>query len=148
MSYYSNITGMKKKNILSLIVLITMICGFSSCTDKPLDAAVDSEFVLCSSSGWFDEYTDINGFFCTQRLIFYPNGRGEETIIRHFSNYPGDFEELKSSFYWEWDDDYYESIYIEYANGDYILFDELHIYFDEISGYFGDDYVTFEPFFH
>jgi len=35
---------------------------------------------------------------------------------------------------------------MEYDNGDYIYFDELHIYNDELSGYLGDDYVSFEPF--
>mgnify|MGYP001070282869 FL=1 len=100
--------------------------------------------VMNKGSGWFDEYTDIDNFYCTQRLIFHSDGRGEEIITRYF-RFPDDYEELESTFWWEWDDDY-RTIYMEYSNGDYIYFDDLHIYYDELSGYLGDDYVTFEPF--
>ena len=108
---------MKKKNILSLIFLLTILCGFNSCEDKPLDPIEDPEYILCNGSGWFDEYF----------------------------RFPDDYEELESTFWWEWDDDY-RTIYMEYSNGDYIYFDDLHIYYDELSGYLGDDYVTFERF--
>lgn len=135
---------MKKKNILSLIFLLTILCGFNSCEDKPLDPIEDPEYILCNGSGWFDEYTDIDNFYCTQRLIFHSDGRGEEIITRYF-RFPDDYEELESTFWWEWDDDY-RTIYMEYSNGDYIYFDDLHIYYDELSSYLGDDYVTFEPF--
>ena len=60
---------MKKKNILSLIFLLTILCGFNSCEDKPLDPIEDPEYILCNGSGWFDEYTDIDNFYCTQRLF-------------------------------------------------------------------------------
>lgn len=135
-----------KKNIFNLILLLTILCGFNSCVDKPLDPIDNPEDVLCNGSGWIDSYTDVDGFFCEQRLVFFYDGRGEETIIRHFSNFPGDFEELRSSFRWDWDDDNYSSIYMEYGNGDYIIFDDLSIHYDRLSGYFGDDYVTFRPF--
>lgn len=137
---------MKKTNILSLIFLLTILCGFNSCVDKPFDHIDDPEYILCNGAGWYDDYYDADGLYCEQRLIFHSNGRGEERIIRYFSDYPGDFKEFKYKFYWEWHDDYFDSIYMEYDNGDYIYFDELHIYNDELSGYLGDDYVSFAPF--
>lgn len=137
---------MKQTNILSLILLLTILCGFNSCVDKPLDPIDNPEYILCNGSGWWDEYEDVDGYYCEQRLIFHSDGRGQESIIRNFSDYPGDFKESKYSFYWEWNDDYYGSIYMEYDNGDYIYFDDLHIYYDKLSGYLGDDYVSFEPF--
>ena len=136
---------MKKTNILSLILLLTILCGLNSCVDKPLDPIDNPEYILCNSAGWWDEYYDA-GDYCEQRLIFYSDGRGEESIICHFSEFPGDFKEYKYSFHWAWDDDDYRSIYMEYDNGDYILFDDLRIYPNELSGYLGNDYVNFEPF--
>lgn len=136
---------MKKTNILSLIFLLTILCGFNSCVDKPFDHIDDPEYILCNGAGWWDEYNDVNGYACEQKLVFHTNGSGEETIIRYFT-FPYDYEKLTSTFYWEWDDSNYRSIYMEYDNGDYIYFDDLHIYYDELSGYLGDDYVSFEPF--
>lgn len=135
-----------KKNIFNLILLLTILCGFNSCVDKPLDPIDNPEYILCNNAGWWDDYHDVDGYYCEQRLIFHNDGRGEESIIRHYSDIPGDFKEFIYDFYWEWDDDYYGSIYMEYTNGNYVIFDNLRIYFDELSGYLGDDYVIFEPF--
>lgn len=137
---------MKKTNILSLIFLLTILCGFNSCVDKPFDHIDDPEYILCNGAGWWDDYYDNKGYYCEQRLIFYSDGRGKEIIIRHNSDFPGDFREFNYPFYWEWDDDYYGSIYMEYDNGDYIFFTDLHIYPNKLSGNFGGDNLIFEPF--
>lgn len=137
---------MKKTNILSLIFLLTILCGFNSCVDKPFDHIDDPEYILCNGAGWWDDYYDVDGYYCEQRLIFYSDGRGKESIIRYFSDYPGDFKEFKYTFYWQWDDDYYKSIYMRYDDGNDIYFDDLYIYYDELSGNLGGDDVTFEPF--
>ena len=40
---------MKKKSILSLILLLTVLCGFNSCQDKPFDPIDDDpEYLLCN----------------------------------------------------------------------------------------------------
>ncbi|WP_288200549.1 hypothetical protein [uncultured Parabacteroides sp.] len=58
---------MKKKSILSLILLLTVLCGFNSCQDKPFDPIDDDpEYLLCNATGWYDEYIDSNGYPCTQ----------------------------------------------------------------------------------
>lgn len=137
---------MKTKNILSLILLLTILCGFNSCEVRPLDQGYDPEYYLCNGRGWLDSYIDKNNYPCDQRLVFYADGGGKETIIRYFSNFPGDYEESTSSFRWYWDDEYRESIFIEFNNGDYYLFDRIEIYADELSGYLDGEYVTFEPF--
>lgn len=138
---------MKKKSILSLILLLTVLCGFNSCQDKPFDPIDDDpEYLLCNATGWYDEYIDSSGYPCTQHITFYSNGDGKETIVRYFSDFPGDFEELRNSFYWEWDDDYYGSIYMEYPNGDYLFFDQLVISPYELSGLLDGEKVVFEPF--
>lgn len=137
---------MKTKNILSLIVMLTILCGFNSCIDKPIDTAYDPEYYLCNGRGWIDTYFDDFGYECDQRLVFYADGRGRETIVRYFSNYPGDYEESTSNFRWYWDDVYLESLYIEFPNGDYYLFDDLYISPYELSGLLDGYEVTFEPF--
>lgn len=137
---------MKTKNILSLIFLLTIICGFNSCVDKPFDSTYNPEYYLCNSNGWFDRYTDRNGFVCDQILVFNNDGRGKETIIRYFSDFPGDFEELNSPFQWNWDDDDYSSISIDFPNGDYYLLDQLYISSYELSGLLDGAEVVFEPF--
>ena len=60
---------MKKKNILSLIFLLTILCGFNSCEDKPLDPIEDPEYILCNGSGWFDEYITTQGTQETERKM-------------------------------------------------------------------------------
>ena len=75
-----------------------------------------------------------------------PTVTAKKTIVRYFSDFPGDFEELHNSFYWEWDDDYYGSIYMEYPNGDYLFFDQLVISPYELSGLLDGEKVVFEPF--
>lgn len=137
---------MKTKNILSLILLLTIICGFNSCVDKPFDSTYNPEYYLCNGSGWFDRYTDRNGFICDQILVFNNNGKGKETIIRYFSDFPGDFEELNSSFQWNWDDEDYSSISIDFPNGDYYLLDQLYISSYELSCLLDGEKVVFEPF--
>ena len=49
-------------------------------------------------------------------------------------------------FYWDWEDYSYQSISMEYTNGDYLLFDQLRISEYWLSGILGDDEVTFEPY--
>lgn len=137
---------MKTKNILSLILLLTILCGFNSCEDKPLDEVYEPEYYLCNGSGWIDTYRDINGYICDQILVFLPDGRGRETIIRYFSDFPGDLEEINSNFRWYWDDDYYESIFIEFPNSDYYLFDDLFVGPDRLSVLLDGERVNFEPF--
>lgn len=136
---------MKTKNILSLILLLTILCGFNSCEVRPLDQGYDPEYYLCNGRGWIDSYVDRNGYVCDQWLEFYSDGRGRETIVRYFSDFPGDYEELTSSFYWNWDDDYYESIYLDFSDYRY-LFDQLYISSRELSGYLDGAEVYFEPF--
>ena len=46
---------MKKKSILSLILLLTVLCGFNSCQDKPFDPIDDDpEYLLCNATGWYE----------------------------------------------------------------------------------------------
>lgn len=137
---------MKTKNILSLILLLTILCGFNSCEDKPFDGIDDLEYILCNGSGWFEEYTDIDGYLCHQQLFFNPDGSGKEVITRFFDYSMQRYERISDTFLWSWNDDYGESIYMRYPNGDYIIFDDLRIFPDELSGYLGEDLVHFVPF--
>lgn len=58
-----------KKNIFNLILLLAILCGFNSCVDKPLDPIDNPEYTLCNNAGWWDEYHDVDGYYCEQRLI-------------------------------------------------------------------------------
>lgn len=137
---------MKTKSILSLIVLFAILCGFNSCVDKPFNPIDDPEYYLCNNRGWIYEYIDTHGFPCSQRLIFYSDDRGTEIFTRYYSNYPDDYTVDTYDFYWDREDYSYQSISMEYKNGDYLLFDQLRISEYWLSGILGDDEVTFEPY--
>lgn len=137
---------MKTKKIFSLIMLLTILCGFNSCEDKPFDETDNPDYYLCNGSGWIDTYIDINGYVCDQILVFRADGRGRETIIRYFSDFPGDFEEISSNFRWYWDDNFYDSLSIEFPNGDYYLFDDLYVGSYNLSVLLDGERVNFEPF--
>ena len=54
-------------------------------------------------------------------------------------------DELKTSFYWDWKDEYFDSFYVEYANGtDY--YEDVRIGNEYLKCFLNGDRVTFEAF--
>lgn len=138
---------MKKKNILSLIFLLTILCGFNSCQDKPLDPIEeDPEYILCNGTGWFRQYRDYDGFDCDQKFVFYFDGGGKETVVRYLDDFMGSTEKFTYTFRWSWDEEYPYSIFIDYSDGTYSYFGDMYISPYELSGVLNDHDVTFEPF--
>ena len=108
---------MIKKNILGLLFLLSALCLFNSCEDDP----------YYDDYGW-DFYNDHTGEDFT--IIYYPNGMTDE---------------LKTSFYWDWKDEYFDSFYVEYANGtDY--YEDVRIGNEYLKCFLNGDRVTFEAF--
>ena len=138
---------MKKENILSLIFLLTILCGFNSCEDKPLGPIEEEpEDILCNGTGWFRQYRDYDGFDCDQKIIFSSDGRGKEIIVYYDNFFPEGFEESTYTFRWYWDDEYPYSIFIDYSDGTSSYFGDMYISSYELSGVLDDYDVTFEPF--
>lgn len=69
---------MKKTNILSLIFLLTILCGFNSCVDKPFDHIDDPEYILCNGAGWYDDYYDVDGLYANKDLFSIPMAEGKK----------------------------------------------------------------------
>ena len=106
---------MIKKNILGLLFLLSALCLFNSCEDDPYyDDYGWATDALCNNT-WVDFYTNNKGYECEQRLDFYNDHTGEDFTIIYYPN--GMTDELKTSFYWDWKDKYFDSFYVEYANG-------------------------------
>ena len=120
---------MIKKNILGFLLLLSVFCLFNSCEDDPYyDGYGWATDALCNNT-WVDFYTNNDGYECEQRLDFYDMT-----------------DELKTSFYWDWEDDYFDSFYVEYANGtDY--YEDVRISNEYLKCLLNGDRVTFEPFY-
>ncbi len=134
----------KKKNILGLLFLLSTLCFFNSCEDDPYyDDYSWATDALCSNT-WVDFYTNNKGYECEQRLDFYNDHTGEDFTIIYYPN--GRTDELKTSFYWDWEDDYFDSFYVEYANGtDY--YEDVRITNKYLKCFLNGQRVTFEPFY-
>mgnify|MGYP006892900497 CR=1 FL=1 len=127
---------MIRKNILGLLFLLSALCLFNDDYDRATDA-------LCNNT-WVDFYTDSEGYECEQRLDFYSDHTGEDFTITYYPN--GMTDQQRSSFYWDWEDDYFDSFYVEYANGtDY--YEDVRIGNGYLKCYLNGDRVTFEPFY-
>ena len=98
---------MIKKNILGLLFLLSALCLFNSCEDDPYyDDYGWATDALCNNT-WVDFYTNNKGYECEQRLDFYNDHTGEDFTIIYYPN--GMTDELKTSFYWDWKDEYFDS---------------------------------------
>ena len=74
---------------------------------------------------------------------FYNDHTGEDFTIIYYPN--GMTDELKTSFYWDWKDEYFDSFYVEYANGtDY--YEDVRIGNEYLKCFLNGDRVTFEAF--
>lgn len=134
---------MIKKNILGLLFLLSALCLFNSCEDDPYyDDYGWATDALCNNT-WVDFYTNNKGYECEQRLDFYNEHTGEDFTIIYYPN--GMTDELKTSFYWDWKDEYFDSFYVEYANGtDY--YEDVRIGNEYLKCFLNGDRVTFEAF--
>ena len=157
---------MIKKNILGLLFLLSALCLFNSCEDDPYyDDYGWATDALCNNT-WVDFYTNNKGYECEQRLDFYNDHTGEDFTIIYYPNGMTDelktsfywdsapsalpairsmTDELKTSFYWDWKDEYFDSFYVEYANGtDY--YEDVRIGNEYLKCFLNGDRVTFEAF--
>ena len=111
---------MIKKNILGLLFLLSALCLFNSCEDDPYyDDYGWATDALCNNT-WVDFYTNNKGYECEQRLDFYNDHTGEDFTIIYYPN--GMTDELKTSFYWDWKDEYLKC----FLNGDRVTFEAFH----------------------
>ena len=123
--------------------LLSALCLFNSCEDDPYyDDYGWATDALCNNT-WVDFYTNNKGYECEQRLDFYNDHTGEDFTIIYYPN--GMTDELKTSFYWDWKDEYFDSFYVEYANGtDY--YEDVRIGNEYLKCFLNGDRVTFEAF--
>lgn len=109
---------MAKKLLFSLIMGITIICGFSSCEDDPYydETIIIQEqltYDLCYYI-WSDWYI-VDGLDCEQQLTFDPDGKGLDIRKYHYPTGRVEVEEIP--FLWHWDSYYTDVLYMDYHDG-------------------------------
>lgn len=134
---------MRKKNILVWLLSVILLAGLSSCVDDNASWREERTYLLCNQV-WVDYYVDDYGIDSEQILEFDPRGYGWETIIHY---YRGGTEIKEYEFLWEWENDRYTSIYIEYGRYDYLYFDNVSVTHTRLRGYFDGIWVEFQPYF-
>lgn len=133
---------MLKKNILSLLFLITLVCSFSSCEEiDPWDDHNQSNPNYLFDRAWEDEFINKFDEDCVQTLEFYRNGRGME-YMEYYSHGKTTYEERP--FTWKWDHEYPYSLFIDYVDGDFSYFGKLRITPNRLDGYWNDEPVSFD----
>lgn len=133
-----------KKSVWGLLALLTLFLGLVSCEDDPFDndPYEEATFALCQNI-WEDTYVTEDGRDCVQRLTFYSNGNGEDYRI-YYSRYGQYLGEERIPVYWDWNNRYYDSLYIEYPDGGVSYMDQIRITPRTLQCLLDDYPVTFK----
>ena len=121
---------MIKKNILSLLLLLTTLCTFNSCEENPYYDDYTLEEALCGYV-WTEWYVNDDNMKTYHEVKFNLNGTGTE----YFEVFSGGTISGTSNdlFTWDWDTEHRNSVVIEYARtGDYFYVDDIRIRGDEM----------------
>ena len=131
---------MIKKNILSLLLVLTALFTFNSC-EVEHDEFYEFEQLLYSND-WREEYDNDNGERVYHEVYFNSNGTGNS----HYEYFRGNISTGNENrpFTWEWDQDYPYSIYIDYLDGKYSYFGDMHINGYKLFGVWDDTDVVFK----
>lgn len=131
---------MIKRNIANLILLLTVLCCFSSCeVDITLDNSNNPDNLF--GPIWEDRFIDDTGADCIQTFEFYRDGRGVECM--DCQGYGGSVSYNKYPFHWEWDNEHPYSLFLDYPNNDFSYFGNLRIGRDRLEGILNDEPLTF-----
>lgn len=118
---------MRQKSIGSLIALFIFLAGLTGCEDDPIgnDAYDEATYALCQNT-WEDTYVTNDDRDCVQQLTFYANGAGTD-YRNYYSPYGQWLGDEQIPFYWDWDNRYFDSLFIDYPNGDRSYLDYIRI---------------------
>ncbi len=124
-----------------MVFLFTVVCGFTGCDPDNYYDGEEETYLLCRQ-GWVFYFTTMEGIECEQTIWFNRNGSGEERFV-YF--YPGRTVTDEFRFFWSWDLDYYDVIYMEYPDF-FIYFDKIRISETRLNGYLDQEWVEFIPY--
>ncbi len=130
-----------KKKILSWVLLIVMLGGLVSCDPDDYYDGEEETYLLCRQV-WVSYFTTWEGIECEQTIYFNQNGSGVEAFT-YF--YPGRTVREETNFFWWWDSDYYDVLYMQYPDY-YIYFDAVRISETRLQGYLDKEWVEFTPY--
>lgn len=120
---------------------IAVLCGFSGCDNDPYyDPYEEISYFLCGQV-WADWFV-ADGLDCEQQLSFYPEGTGWDTRTYYYPN--GRVEREDIPFYWRWDHNYTDILYMDYDDGQTTLLENVLISGRTFKCLYNGEWVTFE----
>lgn len=130
------------KRYLPLLCLLVLLAAGSACSisdDDPTEGGGATTWELCDhlweADYFVDDYTAVN-----HQIIFYPDGRGEESLLY---NCEGEIWEEGYEFYWRWANSLQNSIALSYPGGGTLYMDHVYIKLDLFSCLLDGIFVTF-----
>ena len=130
------------KKIIHTLCILTLLAAFQGCTVRGGDYppyGENSTWALCNHL-WEGTYVEADGSLVDHQIIFYPDGRGEESLLY---NYYGEVWEEYYQFYWRWANSLQNSIALNYPGGVVLYMDHVYINFDLFSCLLDGTFVTF-----
>lgn len=136
---------MIKRHLLNIFMLITVLCGFSSCEDDPYyDPYEEATYNLCQAL-WVDQFTTDDGRACTQVLEFNSNHTGQDNRTYVYPN--GAVQEESIPFNWDWDEGYTDALYIDYFDREGIWLEDIRFGYDTMKCLYDGFEVIFSAFY-
>ncbi len=132
---------MKTAKLLFLLLISFTLFTACDTDDDPVDGN-EATYNLCQTH-WLSSFVNGSGVDCDQEFFFDMDGTGKEIITTYnFNNTVID----NYSFHWYWSSGYFRAIIIEYAPNDRILFDNVNVGVNFLSGYLDGTYAEFVPY--
>lgn len=138
---------MKTKNLMKLFLILVATISLSACDEWNDGIERNSTQALCSKI-WVETYTTSDHYYCTHKLSFNPQGKGQEIFIYNNLDLnnkplPTVAKTISYSFTWEWDNDNMECLIMNYGNNDILYFENVWVRNDYLSGKLNGENVTF-----
>lgn len=138
---------MKEKGIIKWFLLLVLTISVSACQEWDNGIDRNSTEALCSKM-WVETYTTSDHYYCTHKLAFNPDGKGQEVFIYNNLDLnnkplPTVAKTISYGFTWDWANDNMEGLIMIYGNNDVLYFDNVWVRNDYLSGKFNGENVTF-----
>ncbi len=130
------------KKIIHTLCILTLLAAFQGCTVRGGDYppyGENSTWALCNHL-WESTYTETDGSLVNHQIIFYTDGRGEESLLY---DYYGEIWEEHYEFYWQWSNSLQNSLTLSYPGGGILYMDQVYLDYDLFSCLLNGIYINF-----
>lgn len=133
---------MIKKKIAGFLFLLSFVCCLSSCeVHDEYEAREEATYALCMNA-WEDTFENNDGYDCLQLIEFFPDGTGMDSYTTFYPNGREKYEEVP--FFWDWDNPYFDALYIDYPDQEDSYMEEIRIGNRRLRCVLDDDDVEFK----